>query len=83
MNPLSVLRMVMAMSAVPKNVLLVGCEPLTFGGEEGYMGLSAPVEAAVDEAAKMVNAVVERVLQADQKPQGSTTARPGAPDTPK
>jgi Ni,Fe-hydrogenase maturation factor len=62
--------MAAAMNAKPKNVLLVGCEPLTFGGEEGYMGLSEPVEAAVDEAAKMVNAVLEKVLQPKRKTPG-------------
>ena len=70
MSPLNVLRMAAAMNAKPKNVLLVGCEPVTFGGEEGYMGLSEPVEAAVDEAAKMVNAVLEKVLQPKRKTPG-------------
>ena len=47
MNPLSVLRMARAMNIEVKNILLVGCEPETLGGEEGQMGLSAPVETAV------------------------------------
>ncbi len=64
MNPLNVLRMAVAMSGTLKNkILLVGCEPATFGGEEGQMGLSEQVEAAVDEAVKLVAAVVERSLQ--------------------
>ncbi|MGA9529059.1 MAG: hydrogenase maturation protease [Terriglobales bacterium] len=63
MNPLSVLRMAASMNANLKNILLVGCQPLTLGGEEGYMGLSAPVEAAVDEAVKLVMSVVGRILQ--------------------
>ena len=54
MNPESVLRMARAMNIEVKNVLLVGCEPQTLGGEEGQMGLSAPVEAAVEEAVKLV-----------------------------
>ncbi len=66
MNPLIVLRMAAAMNAKPKNVLLVGCEPLSFGGEEGQMGLSKPVQAAVEEAAKLVMATVDRVLQQEQ-----------------
>jgi hydrogenase maturation protease len=64
MNPLNVLRMAVAMSGTLKNkVLLVGCEPATFGGEEGHMGLSEPVEAAVEDAVTMVSAVVEKTLQ--------------------
>lgn len=63
MNPLNVLRMVAAMNGNLKRVLLVGCEPATFGGEEGVMGLSEPVEAAVDEAVRLVTTVVDKILQ--------------------
>lgn len=62
MNPMNVLRMAKAMNIEVKNVLLVGCEPETLGGEEGQMGLSAPVEAAVDEAVKLVESLVNRIL---------------------
>jgi hydrogenase maturation protease len=63
MNPLNVLRMALAMNGSLNQVLLVGCEPATLGGEEGAMGLSDPVEAAVDEAMRLVASVVERALQ--------------------
>jgi len=63
MNPLNVLRMAASMNGNLKNVLLVGCEPATLGGEEGQMGLSEPVEAAVDAAVTMIKSVVERILQ--------------------
>jgi hydrogenase maturation protease len=46
-------------------ILLVGCEPKTFGPEEGQLGLSEQVEAAVDEAVTMVVSVIERVLGED------------------
>ena len=62
MNPMNVLRMAKAMNIEIKNVLLVGCEPETLGGAEGQMGLSAPVEAAVDEAVKLVESLVNRIL---------------------
>ena len=62
MNPMSVLRMARAMNIELKNVLLIGCEPETLGGEEGQMGLSAPVEAAVDDAVKLVESVINKVL---------------------
>jgi hydrogenase maturation protease len=70
MNPLSVLRMARAMNIEVKNVLLVGCEPETLGGEEGQMGLSSVVEAAVDEAVKLVESLVNRILNGDRT--GST-----------
>jgi hydrogenase maturation protease len=66
MNPVSVLRMARAMNIELKNILLVGCEPETLGGEEGQMGLSAPVEGAVDEAVKLVESLVDRILNGDR-----------------
>src|SRR5882672_138996 len=48
MNPMKVLSMVKSMGGQFKKILLVGCEPATFGPQEGQMGLSTPVEAAVD-----------------------------------
>jgi hydrogenase maturation protease len=62
MNPVTVLRMARAMNIEVKSVLLVGCEPETLGGEEGQMGLSAPVEAAVEEAVKLVEDLIDKVL---------------------
>jgi hydrogenase maturation protease len=63
MNPLNVLRMASEMNRGLKQVLLIGCEPSDFGGDEGRMGLSQPVEAAVEEAVRMVRSVVGRILQ--------------------
>jgi hydrogenase maturation protease len=62
MNPMNVLRMATSMHGKLKRILLVGCEPATLGGEEGKMGLSAPVEAAVREAVKIVENLVEKIL---------------------
>jgi hydrogenase maturation protease len=71
MNPMNVLRMAKAMNIEIKNVLLVGCEPETLGGEEGQMGLSAPVEAAVDEAVKLVESLVNRILNGNGPDSGA------------
>ena len=62
MNPLNVLRMAKSMGGELKRVLLVGCVPATLGPEEGQMGLSEPVRAAVDEAVKLVDSLVTRIL---------------------
>jgi hydrogenase maturation protease len=62
MNPLNVLRMVKSMGGEFKRILLVGCEPETFGPEEGQMGLSERVEASVDAAAGIVEALVTKIL---------------------
>ena len=63
MNPMNVLRMASAMYGPLKRVLLVGCEPATFGGEEGHMGLSAPVQAAIPEAVKVVQNLIAKILR--------------------
>lgn len=62
MNPLKVLGMVKSMGGEFKRILLVGCEPQTFGPEEGQMGLSEPVEAAVDEAVRIIVSLVAEIL---------------------
>ena len=62
MNPLKVLGMVKAMGGEFGRILLVGCEPQTLGGEEGWMGLSEPVAAAVDGAVGVVESLVARLL---------------------
>ncbi len=62
MNPMNVLRMAASMGAPLKGILLLGCEPATFGPEEGRMGLSEPVAKAVDEAVDALESVVNKIL---------------------
>jgi hydrogenase maturation protease len=66
MNPMNVLRMATAMHGPLKRVLLIGCEPATFGGEDGKMGLSPAVENGMHEAVKVVERLVDNIL--DEKP---------------
>lgn len=55
MDPVRVLNMASAMGTISAKVVVVGCEPQDFGDEfEGRMGLSAPVQATVEEAANLV-----------------------------
>jgi len=63
MHPLNVLRMARGMNGKLNRVLLVGCEPAYLGGDEGSMGLSEPVEAAVDEAVKVTENLLKRILE--------------------
>jgi hydrogenase maturation protease len=62
MNPVSVLRTAKSMGGELKRVLLVGCVPETLGPDEGRMGLSEPVTAAVGEAVKLIESLVPRIL---------------------
>jgi hydrogenase maturation protease len=67
MDPLRVLSMVKSMGGRLNKVILVGCEPETFGPEEGLMGLSESVAAAVPEAVKIVESLVARNFEAPIK----------------
>jgi hydrogenase maturation protease len=66
MNPVNVIRMAKAMSLPLNRVLVVGCEPETTGGEEGRMGLSGAVEAALDEAVHVIEDLVNKILKGAQ-----------------
>ena len=62
MNPVGVLRLAKSMGGELKRVLVVGCVPATLGPEEGQLGLSEPVAAAVDEGVKLMDSLVTRIL---------------------
>lgn len=64
MNPLKVLSMVKTLGGEFKKIFLVGCEPLFTGEEDiGFMGLSEPVEAAIDKAVEVVESLVAKILE--------------------
>lgn len=62
MTPMNVLRIARTMNGGAKRILLEGCEPLNLGGEEGVMGLSPVVAAAVDVAAEKIVSLVHELL---------------------
>jgi hydrogenase maturation protease len=66
MNPESVLQLARGMGPVRGRILLVGCEPATLGGDEGHMGLSDTVLAAVEEAAQLIVHLVAKLLRGDK-----------------
>jgi hydrogenase maturation protease len=63
MNPMKVFQLVGAMNGRFNKVLIVGCEPGDFGPEnEGRIGLSPPVAAAVDEAVSLIDKLIPKIL---------------------
>jgi hydrogenase maturation protease len=55
--------MVQAMGGTPAQILVVGCEPADLGPEdEGKLGLSEPVAAAIDEAVAMIDTLMSNAL---------------------
>jgi hydrogenase maturation protease len=61
MGPDRVLALVRELGGRPPRLLVVGCEPASLGGEEGAMGLSPPVTAAVDEAVRTVERLLDEL----------------------
>jgi hydrogenase maturation protease len=65
LDPVSVLQLARAMNITPGRLFLVGCQPETLGGEDGAMGLSAPVTDAVDEAIALIDRLVADLIRSD------------------
>jgi len=64
LDPVKVLRLVLALGGHPKQVLLVGCEPTPFDEEEDPpTALSQPVQEAVEEAVTIVESLVNQLLK--------------------
>lgn len=61
MHPLNVLQLARAMGAKLENILIVGCEPLTFGPAEGQMGLSEPISNAVNRAVEVIESLLDEM----------------------
>jgi hydrogenase maturation protease len=65
MDPVKVIKLARALGARPTRTLVVGCEPQATVSGEDYEGvqmeLSEPVRAAVEEAVKLVESLVERI----------------------
>jgi hydrogenase maturation protease len=59
-DPIRVLRIVQTMGGELGRILLIGCEPKDLGGEEGRMGLTSVVAAAVEKAADMAVSLVQK-----------------------
>jgi hydrogenase maturation protease len=67
MDPVRVLNLAASQGTISAQVLVLGCEPQDFGDElEGRMGLSSPVQAAVEEAANMVLELAGRIATSRQ-----------------
>jgi len=62
-DPVQVLCLVKALDGRPRRLLVVGCEPATIDAdEEGRIGLSEPVQAAVEQAAGLVESLIASAL---------------------
>jgi hydrogenase maturation protease len=62
MNPVRVLQMVRSLGCRPSRLYLVGCEPAALDGDDGLIGLSESVQAAVPRAMEMIESLVSKLL---------------------
>ena len=77
MDPVKVLALARELGGLPERVLVVGCEPQTrmsADDEDLLMELSEPVRAALDEAVRLVESLVDELITAGEE------GREGGPD---
>jgi hydrogenase maturation protease len=70
MDPVKVLALARTLGGVPPRTLVLGCEPLTrMTGDEDELvaGLTDPVEAALDEAERLVASLLEDITKGDAR----------------
>jgi hydrogenase maturation protease len=86
LDPARVLRLALALGSGCRRVILVACEPASFGDEElGAMELTSPVAAAVDPAADMVEQVIRQLLSEENPswiPATNPSRSPAEPSSP-
>jgi hydrogenase maturation protease len=59
LDPVKVLAMAKSLGAPLGRVVVVGCEPQSLDGEAGMIGLSEPVQAAIDPAIAMIRSFID------------------------
>ena len=64
LDPVKVLQLARALGGQPRRLLVLGCEPGSFGPEgQGQMGLSAPIQAAVEPAVAMAEQLIKQLSE--------------------
>jgi len=68
MNPVRVLQLIHSLGGQSGRLYLVGCEPAVLETEEGAMGLSEKVQAAVAPAIEMIETLIREILEGAGNP---------------
>ena len=69
LDPASVMRLISNAENACEKIVLVLCEPQTLGGEDGVMGLSPPVAAAIGPASAAVERIVQSYVEEKRPPE--------------
>jgi hydrogenase maturation protease len=81
LNPQNVLRLAQSMGGAIGRVLLVGCEPGPPPADDDVqMELSAPVQAAVDDAVQLIESLVAKIRASAARGTGSERETSGPKD---
>jgi hydrogenase maturation protease len=72
MNPVNVLRMLRTLGGSLGKLYLIGCEPAILEVEDGRMGLSEVVEAAIPQAIELIKSLVNDLLSEKPKMEAET-----------
>ncbi|MGI8956604.1 MAG: hydrogenase maturation protease [Chthoniobacterales bacterium] len=67
MNPVRVLQLVRSLGGNAGWLRVVGCEPAVLDSEEGAMGLSEKVQAAVQPAVEMIESLIREISNGAEK----------------
>jgi hydrogenase maturation protease len=70
MNALSVIQMAQQLGGIKAAIYLVGCEPQKLESDDGALGLSAEVQAAIPQALGMIDTLLDDLLQPQQTVNG-------------
>ena len=67
LNPVNVLQMLRSLGSAPGKLYLIGCEPAILDIEDGRIGLSEVVEAAIPQAIQLIRSLVNDLLNETPK----------------
>ena len=74
LDPVQVLRWAKSLGGSLPRLYVVGCEPGDLGSEDGAMGLSEPVKAALPGAIEMIESLVDKLFELENKSAGLAPA---------
>ena len=72
LNPVNVLQMLRSLGSAPGKLYLIGCEPAILDIEDGRIGLSEVVEAAIPQAIQLIKSLVDDLLSETPKMKAET-----------
>ena len=72
LNPVNVLQMLRSLGSAPGKLYLIGCEPAILDIEDGRIGLSEVVEAAIPQAIQLIKSLVNDLLSETPKMKAET-----------